>query len=94
MSLTHEQIAETLHKLYPNGGWQVKGLDATFESESDKLTATEIETAYNNQQYKVKRAAEYPPIGEQLDLIYHAGQGGDAFQAAIKAVKDKYPKPE
>jgi len=25
-------------------------------------------------------------------MIYHAGQGGDAFQAAIQAVKDKYPK--
>ena len=30
--------------------------------------------------------------GDQLDLIYHAGVGGDAFQAAIKAIKDKHPK--
>ena len=44
--------------------------------------------------YKEKRLFEYPSIGDQLDMIYHAGQGGDAFQAAIKAVKDKYPKPE
>lgn len=44
--------------------------------------------------YQGKRAAEYPAIGDQLDMIYKAGQGGDAFQAAIKAVKDKYPKPE
>ena len=45
-------------------------------------------------EYQDKRALEYPLIQEQLDMIYKAGQGGDAFQAAIKAVKDKYPKPE
>ena len=44
--------------------------------------------------YILKRQYEYPSLPDQLDMIYHAGQGGDAFQAAIKAVKDKYPKPE
>jgi hypothetical protein len=34
----------------------------------------------------------YPAIGDQLDMIFHAGLGGDEFQAAIQAVKDKYPK--
>ena len=44
--------------------------------------------------YADKRRRNYPSIGDQLDMIYHAGQGGDEFQAAIKAVKDAYPKPE
>ena len=52
-----------------------------------------ILAAYNATEYQRKRVEEYPSIGDQLDMIYHAGQGGDAFQAAIKAVKDKYPKP-
>ena len=52
----------------------------------------ELQTAYDNVKYQRDRAEAYPTIGEQLDMIYHAGQGGDAFQAAIKAVKDKYPK--
>lgn len=39
-----------------------------------------------------KRIDEYPSIGDQLDMIYHNGDGGATFQAAIKAVKDKYPK--
>ena len=52
----------------------------------------ELQTAYDNAKYQRDRAEAYPSIGEQLDLIYHAGIGGDAFQAAIKAVKDKYPK--
>ena len=40
--------------------------------------------------YKKQRAAEYPPIVDQLDLLYHGGY--DAWKAAIQAVKDKYPK--
>jgi len=52
----------------------------------------ELQTAYDNNKYQRDRAEVYPSIGEQLDLIYHAGQGGDAFQAAIQAVKDKHPK--
>ena len=42
--------------------------------------------------YISARQAAFPSIGDQLDMIYHAGQGGDEFQKAIKAVKDKYPK--
>ena len=52
----------------------------------------ELQTAYDNIKYQRDRAESYPSIGDQLDMIYHAGVGGDAFQAAIKAVKDKYPK--
>ena len=40
--------------------------------------------------YQENRVAEYPPIGDQLDDIYH--NGIDAWKAKIKAVKDKYPK--
>ena len=62
-------------------------------SESDILTKQkELQTAYENNKYQRDRAVEYPSIGDQLDMIYHAGQGGDAFQKAIKEVKDKYPK--
>ena len=42
--------------------------------------------------YDDARRGEYPPIGDQLDMIFRAGLGGDEFQAAIQAVKDKYPK--
>jgi len=40
--------------------------------------------------YATLRAAAYPSIPDQLDMIYHAGV--DAWRAAIKAIKDKYPK--
>ena len=41
--------------------------------------------------YKKDRAAEYPSVVDQLDLIYHSGV--DAWKAKIKETKDKYPKP-
>jgi len=40
--------------------------------------------------YATLRAAEYPPIPEQMDMIYHVGE--DAWRAAIHAIKEKYPK--
>ena len=43
-------------------------------------------------EYKEKREMEYPSIVEQLDTLYHGGLA--EWKATIKAVKDKYPKPE
>lgn len=40
--------------------------------------------------YAELRAAEYPPLADQFDLIYHGGI--DAWKSVIQAVKDKYPK--
>jgi len=51
-----------------------------------------LQAEYDAQAYARSRANEYPSIGDQLDMIYHNGDGGATFQAAIKAVKDKYPK--
>ena len=42
--------------------------------------------------YTDARAAEYPPIVDQLDKIYHSGV--DAWKADIKIIKDKYPKTQ
>ena len=42
--------------------------------------------------YTEARAAEYPPIVDQLDKIYHSGI--DAWKADIKTIKDKYPKTQ
>ena len=42
--------------------------------------------------YTEARSAEYPPIVDQLDKIYHSGV--DAWKADIKVIKDKYPKTQ
>ncbi len=64
-----------------------------------KPTLEELENAYQNykldyikSEYKRNRAAEYPSIVDQLDMIFHSGI--DGWKVAIQAVKDKYPKPE
>ena len=64
----------------------LKASNATATSDASTVQAT-LEATYS-----FKRANEYPSIGDQLDMIYHNGDGGATFQAAIKAVKDKYPK--
>lgn len=53
-----------------------------------RINAESIEQART--EYIRNRVAEYPSINDQLDLLYHGGM--DAWKAAIKAVKDKYPK--
>jgi len=50
----------------------------------------ELQTAYNNEQYKRDRASEYPSMADQLDDIFH--NGIDGWKATIQAIKDKYPK--
>jgi len=40
--------------------------------------------------YADLRAKAYPPIGDQLDTIFHSGI--DAWRAEIQAIKNKYPK--
>ena len=86
--------------LKPNAKWSLVGdklewLDSeqTEPTSSELLTEVKrLQAEYDKAKYQRDRAEAYPSIGEQLDLIYHAGQGGDAFQAAIKAIKDKHPK--
>jgi len=52
--------------------------------------AAELETAKTA--YIGLRLSEYPPIGDQLDYIYHNGL--TAWKTnVIKPIKDKYPKP-
>jgi hypothetical protein len=66
---------------------------AVFKAAVDKdIADTAALWAEQEKSYWYKREQEYPTIGDQLDMIYHNGDGGAEFQAAIKAVKDKYPK--
>jgi hypothetical protein len=74
-----------------------------YDSVNDKWTATDkdgnsinvvsadVDAEFAKQEYKNKRAIEYPSVVDQLDLIYHSGI--DAWKAKIKETKDKYPKP-
>ena len=92
--------AEALTSLKPKAEWVLHDdvltwLDAVqtepTQSEID-AEVIRLQAEYDSQAYARNRKLEYPDIGDQLDMIYHNGDGGVTFQAAIKAVKDKYPK--
>lgn len=65
---------------------------ATFRAQREAERAAAIQAAEDALTYDQRRAREYPTIGDQLDMIFRAGLGGDEFQAAIQAIKNKYPK--
>jgi len=53
---------------------------------------TDAETQYTAKAYQRSRAAEYPPLAEQLDYIYH--NGVEAWKTdIIDPIKTRYPKP-
>ena len=87
--------------LVPNTEWTWEGTEYSglnWLDSSTKPTESEIDAEvkrlqaeYDNKEYQRKRAAEYPSVADQLDLIYHSGI--DAWKAKIKETKDKHPKP-
>ncbi len=54
-------------------------------------TLDEIESHYQTIDYKYQRMANYPPIQQQLDVLYELGY--DGWRATIAAVKERFPKP-
>lgn len=45
--------------------------------------------------YAEKRAAEYPPLAEQLDMLYwDRVNGTNVWAETVANVKAKYPKPQ
>ena len=52
----------------------------------------ELMAEFTSQEYARKREPEYPPIGDQLDALFHAGVFPTEMAAKLQAVKDKYPK--
>jgi len=71
--------------------------------EDGKIVENESDERKNLRETKlarVQRREEYPEIGEQLDMLYHAMDADSdlktkfsSFYNTIKSVKQKYPKP-
>lgn len=79
--------------------WLDDGDDATTwlpqctpitDEEADTIRAQQTQAIQDALTYAEKRAAAYPSIADQLDLLYHGGM--DAWKAAITAVKEEFPK--
>ena len=92
--------AEALKSLRPDAKWVLRGdVVEWFDSEQTEPTSEELaaevvrlRAEYDAAQYQRQRLAEYPPIGDQLDALFHAGVFPAEMAALIQAVKDKYPK--
>ena len=89
---------EAIRKAYPD----VVNIDdgaGAFKEDGTKinLVQSDIDAArveLDKLKYRKDRSFEYPEITDQLDMIYHDQVNGTTtFKDAIKAVKDKYPKP-
>ena len=90
---------EAIYKAYPDA-ITINDATGVFKSDGSQITLVQsaidaarvtLDAEYAALDYARKRAAEYPPIEDQLDDIYH--NGIDAWKATIKTTKDKYPKP-
>tara|TARA_B100000945_G_scaffold47524_1_gene33275 strand:- start:1777 stop:2118 length:342 start_codon:yes stop_codon:yes gene_type:complete len=87
------------------GAFDADGASVTLDDAKVAAARTALDTAAAAIAYKSKRTGAdgttdtiYPTIGDQLDNLYKDIVAGTvttsgAFATAIKATKDKYPKP-
>ncbi len=73
------------------------GNAVTLDEDKIKIELDKLTADYDATEYQRQRIVEYPPIADQLDMLWHAMDDGtltkvDTFYNANKAVKDKYPK--
>jgi len=96
MALDHEAIykayAGTVVSIDDSAGaFDKDGKSVTLDQSKIDAARTTLNAEYAALEYSRNRVAEYPPIEDQLDTIYHSGVAG--WKTTIKAIKDKYPKP-
>ncbi len=68
--------------------------DVAYDAEGNEVAYDKaaVEAYVYAHAYIAKRAAEYPPIGDQLDALWKGGAEAEAMLAKVQAVKQKYPK--
>lgn len=82
---------KAIYALYPQTVWADEEL-GPHDKDGNKIEIDQalVDAWVDPNAYKEQRAAEYPSIPDQLDLLYHGGM--DAWKAAITAVKQEFPK--
>ena len=98
---------QALMSLRPGAQWSLSHADdklTWLDTEQIKPTNDEIDaeiiklkTNYDAKEYQRKRVLEYPVIGDQLDMLWHAIDDGtldktSTFYTSLKVTKDKYSK--
>tara|TARA_R110002020_G_scaffold223738_1_gene432959 strand:- start:43 stop:324 length:282 start_codon:yes stop_codon:yes gene_type:complete len=89
---------KAIYALYPNAVTIREEEDGSIEVTDNngnkiEIDMTQVNAWVNPNLYQQKRAAEYKPLAEQLDMQYHDVQDGtETWLDHIKEVKAKYPK--
>jgi hypothetical protein len=95
--------AEALASLAPTAEWVLNGDTIRWDSTDidqptdDAINAeiARLDADYAAKAYARNRAAAYPSIGDQLDMMYwDKVNDTTTWSDAIAAVKSNYPKPE
>ncbi len=98
---------DALMSLVPGAGYVLQAdgtliwMDESITQPTDSAInaeVTRLTNEYDDNKYQRDRAVAFPNIGDQLDLLYKDMLAGKVdstgeFAKAIKATKDKYPKP-
>jgi len=68
--------------------------EVAYDEDGNEVTydKSAVQAYIEANDYKDKRASEYPSFADQFDTIFH--EGIDAWKTKIQDVKNKYPKPE
>jgi hypothetical protein len=79
-------------KCFDENGTEVNIVEEDIEVEIARLVAE-----YQSNLYKKQRSKQYPTIGDQLDMLWHAIDTNSLnktsdFYTTLKAVKDAHPK--
>jgi phosphoglucomutase len=97
------EIHHALESLRPGSKWSVTNNSTItwLDTEQTQPTDAEIQAEiarlqadYEAKEYQRQRAAAYPSMAEQLDMLYwDKVNGTNNWAEAIDAVKQEYPKP-
>jgi len=69
----------------------IDGHGAAFSAQQVE-TASQATADFAAKPYRDQRAISYPPVGDQLDALFHAGAFTAEMTVTIQDVKDLYPK--
>jgi len=81
-------------------GYDSSDNEVTLDDAAVTTELARLQTDFDGKAYQRTRAAAYPSIGDQLDMLWHAINADTTlksdyadFHTALKAVKDANPKP-
>ena len=91
---------QAIYNTYPSvvriddslGAFDSEGNSVAIDQSAVDAEAARLQAELDTTKYQRLRAPEYPPIGDQLDALFHAGVFPEDMASQLQAVKDKYPK--